>query len=174
MKQWQVSKQLRDIAVITGGHLLYIDNLNPRKTSLKLIFIFFFASFRSMFVKWKELYLQPFLMFDQKTKAEMLVDYNEHIQVKEAIEHLKQHGSFLGLPSLGSRTGLAQSETLASNAGNLYLFLLLPDNMYKRTGRPKDIHLSLPRKESISTFIRNRLNSCASFYFGVNICKSKC
>ncbi|MCP9266164.1 Sodium/hydrogen exchanger [Dirofilaria immitis] len=65
--------------------------------------------YRQAFNKFAENYVKPYLMSNSKSGADRLVDYHEHIQVKEAVQHLKVHGSFVGLPTAQSKVNLEQS-----------------------------------------------------------------
>ncbi|VDN21987.1 unnamed protein product [Gongylonema pulchrum] len=107
-------------------------------------------------------YVKPYLMSNAKSGADRLVDYHEHIQVKEAVRHLKVHGSFVGLATTQSKANLQQME--ASH--------LVSDNAYVESGltgdtlKPNDTNAKMPRNESISVFLREKfdqLNSPVSF-----------
>jgi hypothetical protein len=49
-------------------------------------------------------YVQPFLM--RKTVNSKIVEYHEALSVKDAVAHLRAHGSFVGLTAYGSRVHL--------------------------------------------------------------------
>ncbi|VDN24034.1 unnamed protein product [Gongylonema pulchrum] len=105
-----------------------------------------------------EHYVKPYLMSNAKSGADRLVDYHEHIQVKEAVRHLKVHGSFVGLATTQSKANLQQME--ASH--------LVSDNAYVESGltgdtlKPNDTGAKMPRNESISVFLREKFDQLNS------------
>uniref|UniRef100_F1KT70 Sodium/hydrogen exchanger n=1 Tax=Ascaris suum TaxID=6253 RepID=F1KT70_ASCSU len=118
---------------------------------------------RQAYNRFNDNYIKPHLMCDTKSGATRLVDYHEHIQVKEAVQHLKEYGSFAGLPTVQSRALLVTSSSeVVRNA--------VDDSTYTNDGyvNPEQEALSprtppsLPRNKSLSVLVRDKLDSLNS------------
>uniref|UniRef100_A0A915PP66 Sodium/hydrogen exchanger n=1 Tax=Setaria digitata TaxID=48799 RepID=A0A915PP66_9BILA len=122
-----------------------------------------FVQYRQAFNKFAENYVKPYLMSNAKSGADRLVDYHEHIQVKEAVQHLKVHGSFVGLPTAQSKVNLEQAATETSQ-------LVVDDdtknikNDIEANGliMSTEMRVKIPRNESISVFLRDKFNELNS------------
>lgn len=118
--------------------------------------------YRQAFNKFAENYVKPYLMSNAKSGADRLVDYHEHIQVKEAVQHLKVHGSFAGLPTAQSKVNLEQATIETSQ-------LVLGNQIYTRNNLEAnrlsvlaEMQVKIPRNESISVFLRDKFNELNS------------
>ncbi|KAK6110103.1 sodium/hydrogen exchanger 3 [Brugia pahangi] len=118
--------------------------------------------YRQAFNKFAENYVKPYLMSNAKSGADRLVDYHEHIQVKEAVQHLKVHGSFAGLPTAQSKVNLEQATIETSQ-------LVLGNQVYTRNNLETnglsvlaEMQVKIPRNESISVFLRDKFNELNS------------
>ncbi|EJW88873.1 sodium/hydrogen exchanger [Wuchereria bancrofti] len=118
--------------------------------------------YRQAFNKFAENYVKPYLMSNAKSGADRLIDYHEHIQVKEAVQHLKVHGSFAGLPTAQSKVNLEQATSEISQ-------LVLGDQVYTRNNLEAnglsvstEMQVKIPRNESISVFLRDKFNELNS------------
>ncbi|KAL3981896.1 sodium/hydrogen exchanger 3 [Acanthocheilonema viteae] len=119
--------------------------------------------YRQAFNKFTENYVKPYLMSNAKSGADRLIDYHEHIQVKEAVQHLKVHGSFVGLPTAQSKVNLEQATTETKQP------LVVGDQKYTRSNleangltTSAEIRMKIPRNESISIFLRDKFNELNS------------
>ncbi|VDM39045.1 unnamed protein product [Toxocara canis] len=118
---------------------------------------------RQAYNRFNDNYIKPYLMADTKSGATRLVDYHEHIQVKEAVQHLKEYGSFAGLPTVQSRANLVSS-------GNEVMPSAVDDSTYTNDGyvgpEPKLTSprspTALPHNKSLSLFVRDKLDSLNS------------
>ncbi|VDK69095.1 unnamed protein product [Onchocerca ochengi] len=118
--------------------------------------------YRQAFNKFAENYVKPYLMSNSKSGADRLVDYHEHIQVKEAVHHLKVHGSFVGLPTAQSKVSLEQPAT--ENAQ-----LVVGNRKYTKSDLEAngltvstEMRIKIPRNESISLFLRDKFSELNS------------
>uniref|UniRef100_A0A1I7W394 Sodium/hydrogen exchanger n=1 Tax=Loa loa TaxID=7209 RepID=A0A1I7W394_LOALO len=118
--------------------------------------------YRQAFNKFAENHVKPYLMSNAKSGADRLVDYHEHIQVKEAVQHLKVHGSFVGLPTAQSKVNLEQAATETPQ-------LMVGDRKYRRSNLDANglivsaqMQVKVPRNESISIFLRDKFNELNS------------
>ncbi|VDO25326.1 unnamed protein product [Brugia timori] len=121
--------------------------------------------YRQAFNKFAENYVKPYLMSNAKSGADRLVDYHEHIQVKEAVQHLKVHGSFAGLPTAQSKVNLEQAtiETSQLVLGNQFTRIYTRNNL-EANGLSvlAEMQVKIPRNESISVFLRDKFNELNS------------
>ncbi|KAK6110101.1 sodium/hydrogen exchanger 3 [Brugia pahangi] len=121
--------------------------------------------YRQAFNKFAENYVKPYLMSNAKSGADRLVDYHEHIQVKEAVQHLKVHGSFAGLPTAQSKVNLEQAtiETSQLVLGNQFTRVYTRNNL-ETNGLSvlAEMQVKIPRNESISVFLRDKFNELNS------------
>uniref|UniRef100_A0A0R3RMM6 Sodium/hydrogen exchanger n=1 Tax=Elaeophora elaphi TaxID=1147741 RepID=A0A0R3RMM6_9BILA len=117
--------------------------------------------YRQTFNKFAENYVKPYLMSNAKSGADRLIDYHEHIQVKEAVQHLKVHGSFAGLPTAQSKVNLEQVTTETTQ-------LFQGDQKSTRinleangSSMSAETRMKIPN-ESISLFLRDKFNELNS------------
>ncbi|KAM3726589.1 putative Na(+)/H(+) antiporter nhx-9 [Dirofilaria immitis] len=117
--------------------------------------------YRQAFNKFAENYVKPYLMSNSKSGADRLVDYHEHIQVKEAVQHLKVHGSFVGLPTAQSKVNLEQSAEITQ--------LVADNRKYSKNDLEAngltvsaEMRMKIPRNESISVFLRDKFSELNS------------
>ncbi|OZC09175.1 sodium/hydrogen exchanger 3 family protein [Onchocerca flexuosa] len=118
--------------------------------------------YRQAFNKFAENYVKPYLMSNSKSGADRLVDYHEHIQVKEAVHHLKVHGSFVGLPTAQSKVNLEHPVT--ENAQLVLGNRKCTKSDLEANGltMSAEMRIKIPRNESISLFLRDKFNELNS------------
>lgn len=93
-------------------------------------------------------YVQPFLM--RKAVGSKIVEYHEALSVKDAVAHLRQHGSFVGMSAYGSRVQLNEMtqqhrcECVVESVFIIYIFSNLSVNDYR---------LEMPRNDSLSVIV---------------------
>ncbi|VDK42831.1 unnamed protein product [Anisakis simplex] len=125
---------------------------------------------RQAYNRFNDSYIKPHLMVHTKSSATRLVDYNEHIQMKEAEQHLKQYGSFVGLPATQSRANLVTEgiETVEAGVDDSTFtndaYVDRDRELQPSTGSTLSPRTptSLPRNQSLSRFVRDKLDSVNS------------
>uniref|UniRef100_A0AAF5PGH4 Sodium/hydrogen exchanger n=1 Tax=Wuchereria bancrofti TaxID=6293 RepID=A0AAF5PGH4_WUCBA len=121
--------------------------------------------YRQAFNKFAENYVKPYLMSNAKSGADRLIDYHEHIQVKEAVQHLKVHGSFAGLPTAQSKVNLEQATSEISQLvlGDQFTRVYTRNNLEANgLSVSTEMQVKIPRNESISVFLRDKFNELNS------------
>nr|CDQ00592.1 Bm2935, isoform f [Brugia malayi] len=146
----------------TIKQLVKLLEVKQNEVHKKTVFEMVGENYRQAFNKFAENYVKPYLMSNAKSGADRLVDYHEHIQVKEAVQHLKVHGSFAGLPTAQSKVNLEQATIETSQ-------LVLGNQIYTRNNLEAnrlsvlaEMQVKIPRNESISVFLRDKFNELNS------------
>ncbi|KAL3097758.1 hypothetical protein niasHS_000493 [Heterodera schachtii] len=106
--------------------------------------------FRMKLERYNKKYVKPFIMLNPNDKEMKIVRHNEEIQVKEAVIYLKKHGSFAGMPTVQSSRDLYSQQQPSNGIG-------APRMSFSRLTVPQRTpQESIPRNESVGTFVRNK------------------
>uniref|UniRef100_A0A183CAB3 Sodium/hydrogen exchanger n=1 Tax=Globodera pallida TaxID=36090 RepID=A0A183CAB3_GLOPA len=106
--------------------------------------------FRMKLERYNKKYIKPFIMLNPNDKEMKIVRHNEEIQVTEAVIYLKKHGSFAGMPTVQSSRDLYAQQQQPNGLG-------APRMSFSRLTVPQRApQESIPRNESVGTFVRNK------------------